>query len=534
MNKPNHTTRLQGKVLVNLVIAVCSVGFSLFGYDQGVMANLIGADNEFGKTFGHPDAGLQGTIVAIYELTAFVGSIAVIFVGDWLGRRRTLNWGIYIQLLGVIIQCSAYDVAQLIVGRCVTGIGIGILTAGVPVYQAECCAPHDRGRNACVFNWICICGVTSSYWIGYGSSFIYNQAQWRFPVAFQAAFSFAVLILIWILPESPRWLIHHGLNDEARDVIARLAGNDVPQDDPRVQTLYDEIQVAVATEKQEGNMSLAETFSGGNLQNGRRMLLCLAAGLGCQMSGINLITQYAPIIFQKSIGMDRATSQLVAGFNSLEYMLATIPPIFYIEKVGRRKVLMWGAFGQAMTMMVLAITVHDGGYAAGIVGAAMLFLFNTIFAQGWLTCPWLYAAEICTLQLRARGAAMASAGFWIINFAVVEFTPSAIDNIGWQTYIIFAVFNIVFIPTVYFFFPETTNLRLEDVDYLFELKGWTAGARGEARARIAERHDQENARPDGQGGAGSLKAASEKGGTEHQESPAEVNTETSDSSQLEL
>lgn len=485
---------LQGQTLVNLITVVCSVGFSLFGFDQGLMANLVGADNEFGKTFNHPDSGLLGTIVAIYELTAFIGSIAVVFVGDWLGRRRTLNWGIYIQVLGAVIQCAAFTVPQLIVGRCITGIGIGMLTAGIPVYQAECCAPRDRGRNACIFNWICICGVTSAYWVGYGSSFLHNQAQWRFPVAFQVVFSVVILVMLHILPESPRWLMHHGRADEVKHVIARLVGKDVDLADPRVQSLHDEIQLAVVTEREASNMSIREMFSGGDLQNGRRMLLCLAAGLGCQMSGINLITQYAPIIFEQSIGMSRSVSQLVAGFNSLEYMLATIPPIFYIEKVGRRKVLMWGALGQALTMMILAITVHDGSYGAGIVGAAMLFLFNTIFAQGWLTCPWLYASEICTLQLRARGAAMASAGFWIINFAVVEFTPSAIENIGWQTYIIFAAFNIVFVPLVYFFFPETTNLPLEDVDHLFELKGWTAGARGEARERIAARLDTENSR----------------------------------------
>ncbi|OOQ86547.1 putative sugar transporter [Penicillium brasilianum] len=521
-------SRLQGKLLVNLITVVCSVGFSLFGYDQGVMANLIGADNQFGKTFNHPNARLQGTIVAIYELTAFVGSIAVIFVGDYLGRRRTLNWGIYMQLLGVVIQCSSYSVAQLIVGRCITGIGIGMLTAGVPVYQAECCPAHDRGRNACIFNWICICGVTSSYWIGYGSSFLSNQAQWRFPVAFQATFSVVILFMVHILPESPRWLVHHGFTDEARRVIARLVGTNVELDDSRVQSLQEEIQVAVATEREAGNMSIREMFSSGNLRNGRRMLLCLAAGLGCQMSGINLITQYAPIIFQNSIGMSRGMSQLVAGFNSLEYMLATIPPIFYIEKVGRRKVLMWGAFGQSMTMMVLAITVHNGGYTAGIVGAAMLFLFNTIFAQGWLTCPWLYASEICTLQLRARGAAMASAGFWIINFAVVEFTPSAIDNIGWQTYIIFTVFNAVFIPLVYYFFPETTNLQLEDMDYLFELKGWTAGARGEARERIQMRHDQENARRREQ-----INSGTEKSMVEHIEKATDGGASSSNESQHE-
>ena len=487
-------TPFQGRTLVNAITTVCSIGFALFGFDQGVMANLIGADNQFGKDFGHPDAALQGTIVAIYELTAFFGSLAVLLVGDYLGRRRTINWGIYIQLLGVIIQCSAFSVAQLIVGRCVTGVGIGMLTAGVPVYQAECCAAENRGRLACTFNWICICGVTSSYWIGYAFSFVDGPAQWRFPVAFQAVFSMVILIMISMLPESPRWLEQHGFSTEATYVIARLAGKEIPLDDPQVLLLQEEIRIAIATEAKEGSFGFKEMFGGGDIQNGRRMIICLLAGLGCQMSGINLITQYAPKIFQESIGMTRSTSQLVAGFNSLEYMFATIPPIFYIERIGRRKLLMVGALGQCLTMTTLAITVHNGNYAAGVAGAAMLFLFNTVFAQGWLTAPWLYASEICTLRLRARGAAAASAGFWIINFAVVEFTPSAIQNISWRTYIIFAAFNAVFIPTVYFFFPETTNLQLEDVDYLFEAKGITAGARGEGRKRISERQDLENAR----------------------------------------
>jgi sugar porter (SP) family MFS transporter len=494
MGFTGHFNRLQGQLLVNLITTVCSLGFALFGYDQGVMANLIGADNQFGQDFDHPDEGLQGTIVAIYELTAFFGSLAVVGVGDRLGRRKTIDWGIYIQLLGVVIQCSAYHVAQLIVGRCITGIGIGMLTAGVPVYQAECCAAEDRGRLACVFNWICICGVTSSYWIGYAFSFVDGPAQWRFPVAFQAVFSIAILFLTAILPESPRWLEQHGHSEDAKVVIARLAGQNIGLEDPRVIELHNQIKHAIADEAEAGKASWNEMFGGGNMQNGRRIILCLLAGLGCQMSGINLITQYAPKIFQESIGMSRHLSQLVAGFNSLEYMLACIPPIFYIEKVGRRKILMAGAVGQCLTMLILAVTVANGNYAAGIVGAAMLFLFNTVFAQAWLTAPWLYASEICTLRLRARGAAVASAGFWIINFTVVEFTPSAIKNIGWQTYIIFAVFNAVFVPTVYFFFPETTNLQLEDVDYLFEVKGFTAGARGEARRRIAERHDMENAR----------------------------------------
>ncbi|KAJ5211438.1 uncharacterized protein N7498_003084 [Penicillium cinerascens] len=99
-------SRLQGKLLVNLITVVCSVAFSLFGYDQGVMPNLIGTNNHFGKTFNHSDAGLQGTIMTVYELTAFIGSITVIFVGDWLGQRGTQLWHLH-ALPGVIIQCSS-------------------------------------------------------------------------------------------------------------------------------------------------------------------------------------------------------------------------------------------------------------------------------------------------------------------------------------------------------------------------------------------------------------------------------------------
>lgn len=288
---------LQGRVLHAMVSVVCCIGFSLFGYDQGVMANLVGAENQFGKDFNHPSTSMIGFIVAIYELTAFFGSLAVIWLGDKLGRRRTINWGVYWQLVGVIIQCSAFSVPQLIVGRCITGVGIGILTAGVPVYQAECCPAKDRGRMACIFNWICICGVTSAYWIGYGSSFVSGPAQWRFPVAFQALFSAVILFMVQILPESPRWLEYHGHSEESRTVIARLAGIDLPLTDVRVETLHREIQIAVITETEAGKLGFREMFSGGDLQNGRRILLCLMAGLGCQMSGINLITQCTSVYF---------------------------------------------------------------------------------------------------------------------------------------------------------------------------------------------------------------------------------------------
>lgn len=118
-------------------------------------------------------------------------------------------------------------------------------------------------------------------------------------------------------------------------------------------------------------------------------------------------------------------------------------------------------------MAVLAGTVADGSKGAGIVAIVMLFLFNFFFAVGLLAIPWLLPAEYAPLAIRTRAAALATASNWIFTFLVVEITPVSINSIGWRTYVYFGVFNAFFIPLIYFFYPETRGLSLENIDRLF-------------------------------------------------------------------
>ncbi|KAH7108816.1 sugar transporter STL1 [Dactylonectria macrodidyma] len=148
-----------------------------------------------------------------------------------------------------------------------------------------------------------------------------------------------------------------------------------------------------------------------------------------QLSGINLITYYAPVIFQQSVGISHDLSLLLAGFNGIAYFLSSKP--------------------------------------AGIAAIVMLFLFNFFFAVGMLAIPWLLPAEYSPLAIRTRSAALATASNWIFTFLVVEITPVSISNIGWRTYVYFCVFNLCFVPLIYFFYPETRNLSLENIDKLF-------------------------------------------------------------------
>ena len=156
--------------------------------------------------------------------------------------------------------------------------------------------------------------------------------------------------------------------------------------------------------------------------------------------------------------------------------------------------MFFSSAGEIVTMVVLAITTWKGTFGAGIVGIVMIFLYNTFYAWGWLTIPFVYPAEITTLRLRAKGAAVASVGAWIVEFMVVQITPIAVQNIGYKTYIIFAVLNFGFIvPVVYFFFPETANMRLEDVDYIFEAGGITGGVLSKGAHFADRRQDIEEA-----------------------------------------
>jgi hypothetical protein len=140
--------------------------------------------------------------------------------------------------------------------------------------------------------------------------------------------------------------------------------------------------------------------------------------------------QYAPVIFQQSVGISRDLSLLLAGFNGVAYFFSSLIPIWCIERLGRRKLMLFAAGGQCACMAILAGTVANGSKSAGIVAIVMLFLFNFFFAVGLLAIPWLLPAEYAPLAIRTRAAALATASNWIFTFLVVEITPVSINSIG--------------------------------------------------------------------------------------------------------
>jgi sugar porter (SP) family MFS transporter len=471
----------RGRQLNLAISSLGSLDFLLFGYDQGVTGGLLDLPsfNKHFPTINPLEEGIssslksqrelnQGITVAAYNLGCFLGAIICIFIGNPLGRRRTIMTGCTIMTIGATLMSTSFHLEQFIIGRIITGIGNGINTSTVPTWQSESAKSHDRGKLVMIEGALITAGITLSYWINYGFAWIgENEVAWRFPLAFQILFAVVIFTSISNLPESPRWLVMAGRHDDALEVLAAL--NEKPVDDPYITKEFTAIR---ATLEEMAKGSYRSLFEMSEYREFHRVVLAYVNQVFQQISGINLITYYAPMLYSE-IGLEgNNLPKLLAACNGTEYLLAAFIPIFIVEKVGRRPLMLFGAVGMSFSMAVLAATnyrvTHHNDTQAGVAQAVFLFVFNTFFAIGWLGMTWLYPAEIVPLRIRAPTNALSTSANWIFNFMVVMITPYAFGSIGYQTYIIFAVINAAIVPSVYFFFPETRLRSLEEMDDIFK------------------------------------------------------------------
>ncbi|ELU40160.1 sugar transporter [Rhizoctonia solani AG-1 IA] len=436
-----YRPRFRGARLNAFLAFIAGTGFTLFGYDQGVLSALLTTESVGVSTstqnqtnrailnstqeFGPPNhATLQSLLVAIYEIGCLIGFVPAanqlrkLWVGEKLGRRRTIAVGGIIMIIGAILQTASFSYAQMLVA-----------------YHAECASPEKREAM----------GINIE-----GSFFVKNSsAQWRAPVALQIVFALVMIIGVELLPDSPRWLVNQGRYAEALAVISAL--EDKPHDHPDVQRTFLAIREAALTEntiskkgEPQHKFNLRELFHGGRSQNFRR------ATLGIVIQAFQQITEsWQPA----TIGT--------------EYFLASLIAVWLIEKVGRRKLMIFGAIGQTITMVLLAVLGSIDRSSTNLVSAVLLFVFNSFFAIGWLGMTWLYPAEITPLRIRQPANALSTASNWAFNFMVVMVTGPSFENIGYHTYTVFACLNAFIIPVVYFYFPETAGRSLEDMDVVF-------------------------------------------------------------------
>ncbi|KAI0592988.1 general substrate transporter [Biscogniauxia sp. FL1348] len=470
---------LKGGWLTFWVTIACATDMTLFGYDQGVFGGVIVTPDFLNQMGIANDAKMQSTVTAIYDIGCFLGAISTIWIGERLGRKNTILTGTTIMSIGAILQIAAFGLPEMFVGRIIAGIGNGINTSTAPVWQGETSKASWRGKLIVIEMIMNIFGFSMSNWVTFGMSYVPGSASWRFPLALQFLFIFILFATVPWLPESPRWLIAKGRIEEADVILADLEGLDVA--DPYVVTQSKEIQWAVNYER-ENTVPWSMLLRGKTGPNGgtctiRRLLLGMGTQAMQQFSGINVTSYYLPLVLISSVGLDEKLARLLAACNSVSYLLFSLIGIPNVERWGRRKMMIYAAFGQFVCYAVITICIrYNEDQSLGEVAntqwakasIAFFFLYYVFFGIGWQGVPWLYPTEINSLSMRTKGAALGTATNWIVNFLVVEITPVGIQSIGWKFYIIWTVFNFSFVPIVYFLYPETAGRTLEDIDRFFQ------------------------------------------------------------------
>ncbi|KAA8649391.1 hypothetical protein EYZ11_010541 [Aspergillus tanneri] len=474
------TSGLSGRSLRLSITLAAVMGFSLFGYNQGMMAGLLNGD-EFVNSFPilkmpeNPTAAqkhyidvIRGAVTSCYELGCFFGALFSMFFGDGLGRTRLIFMGASVLIIGALLTTVCFtgrwEVGQFVIGRVVSGIGNGMNTATIPVWQSECSGAHNRGFLVCFEGAMIAGGTFIAYWVVFGISHAADSVQWRFPVALQILFALVVATGALMLPDSPSWFVMRGLDKEACEVLGKLKGTSPDSD----QVLHDFnfLKTDVESSKSvQSSWKLVFTF--GKTQEFQRLLIGCSGQFFQQFTGCNAAIYYSTLLFQENLHMEKYLSLIMGGVFATVYALATIPSFFMIEKVGRRNLYLIGFLGQGLSFVITFACLIKETEENSKGAAVGIFLFITFFAFTLLPLPWIYPPEINPLRTRTVGAAASTCTNWMCNFAVVMFTPLFAGQSPWGVYLFFALFNFVGLIFGFFFYVETAGRELEEVDIIY-------------------------------------------------------------------
>lgn len=369
------------------------------------------------------------------------------------------------QGLGAILQASSFAFAQFIVGRIVLGLGTGGLIATVSVWQSEVSKAENRGEHVSAFGVFCGSGLALALWIAFGMSFTQpSSVSWRFTLIFTLFLSSLVCTFIFTLPESPRWLCKMNRWEEARDILGLLY-----DEDPHGETVSVQVEDIRLSLERASKGNLGALFKMGPQRAFHRVILAATAQIFLQMSGVNSIAYYAPAIYSTQLHFSPVKSGILAAASQLCMVLGAFCCSYTVDRFGRRRLMLGSAAAMSICFACLAgLTSHPNNPAALKAAVFFLYLYFFVYVLGFLGIPFLYASEVAPTHLRAATCGLSTAVSWLFNYLVAEVTPVAFNNIGWKYFIVYCCLNAAFVPTIYFFFPETAGRSLEEIDQIFE------------------------------------------------------------------
>ncbi|ANN47848.1 sugar porter family MFS transporter [Levilactobacillus brevis] len=437
------------KVSNGFIYTFGALGGLLFGYD---IASVSGAILFIQKQL-HLGPWQQGWVVSSVLIGAIIGALATSKFLDKYGRRKLLIWASLIFFVGAITSGFAPDFWVLLITRVILGIGVGITSALIPAYLHELAPKSMHGAVATMFQLMVMIGILLAYILNY--SFAHMYTGWRWMLGF-AALPAAILFFGAIfLPESPRFLVKIGKLSDARDVLMSTNKGDTNA----VEKALSEIQ-ETAQQKTGG---WKELF-------GKGVRPALVTGLGVaifqQVIGSNSVIFYAPTIFT-DVGWGVIAALLAHIGIGVVNVLVTVVAMFLMDKVDRKKMLIFGASGMGLSLLVMygILKFDNGSQAAAMVSAIALTVYIAFYACTWAPVTWVLIGEVFPLNIRGLGTSLCSATNWLADMVVSLTFPMMLSSWGLDNaFLFYAVICVIAVVVVHTKFLETRGKSLEEIE----------------------------------------------------------------------
>tara|TARA_R110000822_G_scaffold309865_2_gene440481 strand:+ start:3924 stop:5297 length:1374 start_codon:yes stop_codon:yes gene_type:complete len=436
---------------VYLITAVAALGGLLFGYDTAVIAGAIG----FLQTKFQLSSAMTGWAASSAIWGCLFGAMLAGYASDRLGRKKVLLATAVLFSFSAIGSALPNTLTQFVAARFIGGIGVGAASMLSPLYISEIAPARMRGMLVSLYQLAIVLGINFVYFVNLKIANVGTEAWnidtgWRYMLGSEVIPALLFFILLFLVPESPRWLTLNGREEEATAILEKVNGKE------KGKQILNEIKETIIAEKG----TLKELFA---TKLRRALIIGLVLALFSQITGINAIIYYAPEIFKNiGFGTDSALQQtVIIGFVNTIF---TFVAIYFIDKMGRRTLLLWGLSGMIICLLGTGLVFYLG-VSSSIWTLIFILGFIASFASSLGPIPWVMMSEIFPTKIRGLAMSFATMTLWLGVVAITQFTPIMLDNLGGAyTFWIFMGNAVLLLIFVYKMVPETKGRTLEEIE----------------------------------------------------------------------
>tara|TARA_R100001369_G_scaffold92715_1_gene139312 strand:- start:112 stop:1485 length:1374 start_codon:yes stop_codon:yes gene_type:complete len=457
MSLKDESTKKANMKYVYLVTTVAALGGLLFGYDTAVIAGAIG----FLQSKFELSSAMTGWAASSAIWGCLFGAMFAGYASDKLGRKKVLLATAILFSLSAIGSALPNNLTQFVTARFIGGLGVGAASMLSPLYISEIAPAKLRGMLVSLYQLAIVLGINFVYFVNLKIANVGTEAWniemgWRYMLGSEIIPALLFFILLFLVPESPRWLTLNGKEDEAGTILEKVNGKEEGRQ------ILNEIKETIRAEKGTLKELFATKFR-------RALIIGLVLALFSQITGINAIIYYAPEIFRDiGFGTDSALQQtVIIGFVNTIF---TFVAIYFIDRMGRRTLLLLGLSGMIICLLGTGLVFYFG-HSSSLWTLIFILGFIASFASSLGPIPWVIMSEIFPTKIRGLAMSFATMTLWLGVVAITQFTPIMLENLGGAyTFWIFmanAVFLLIF---VYKRVPETKGRTLEEIEKSWEDK----------------------------------------------------------------